>query len=198
VASSFGRDTWPRSHVQPFPARASIWSAHVLRGMRNRGSRMHPLIAELLQITGTSIPVPSLRRWLDEVTPHFRQASEPSLQRISVPLEQARVLLSRSPDPAPSSELALQLLQAQALGLYAFLEELARLRAAIAGSLQNAAREDSKVRSSRTLLEECDGLLVTLGDAYNGLREGRLDAVQSAGPALRRAAEAFTRLSQVR
>src|SRR5438270_716865 len=145
---------------------------------------MDPMVMDLMK--GPQGEDPQRRLiWLKKV--HFACASakEGSVSQIAEPLKKAIDVVEKldkasdAEKAGAESQLAGYLLQAQGLALYCYLEELNRMRNAVAGEVAKQKAGSTERKKGEQLQIAYEQAIDGLARAYNGLRAGKFDELKA-------------------
>ena len=127
--------------------------------------------------------------WLKKT--HFAVASaDSSLTQMAEPLRQAIEIsekLEKAPDKEkPGAELVLMslMVKVQGLALYAYLEELNKMRNLVAAEATKLKVDSPERQKAETLQIAYEQALDGLARAYNGLRSGNFEEMKTIGPVM--------------
>ncbi|MBI3185995.1 MAG: hypothetical protein HYZ28_27990 [Myxococcales bacterium] len=153
---------------------------------------MDPIVSELLGGPKSAEPAERLA-WMKKV--HFAcvSAQEASIKRIGEPLKKAVDLLGKSAssgkelDEQGEAELTGLLLQAQGLALFGYLQDLNKVRNAIAQEASRQQPGSEERKKAEKLQGAYEQAIDGLARAYEGLRSGKFDELKKVGPLLEQA-----------
>jgi hypothetical protein len=128
--------------------------------------------------------------WFKKVHFACASATEGSVKMIAQPLKKAMDILEKlevPTEPVPENveaELAMHLLHAQGLSLYVYLEELNRMRNAVATEVAKLKAGTPDRKKGEQLQGAYEQAIDGLARAYNGLRAGKLDEMKTIVPVM--------------
>lgn len=153
---------------------------------------MDAVVARLLNGPKSADPAERLD-WVRKVHDACGQAPEKAIQRIAQPLARAAELLARHQGGSPKEldeaepHIAGLLLQAQGLAIYAYLEELGKMRNAVAAEAAKAKPGSDNQNKAKTLQAAYEQTIDGLARAYNGLRQAKFEEVAAAREVIEKA-----------
>jgi hypothetical protein len=128
--------------------------------------------------------------WLKKT--HYAVASggQGSIAQMAEPLRQAIEIaekLEKAPDTEkPGAEAVLMglMVKVQGLALYSYLEELNKMRNAVAGEAAKLKAGTPEKKKAETLQSAYEQALDGLARAYNGMRSGNFEEMKAIGPVM--------------
>ena len=151
---------------------------------------MDPVVADLLK-GPPGADAASRIAWLKKT--HYAVASsagQPSVAQMAEPLRQAIEVaekLEKSPDsekPGAEAVLLSLLVKVQGLALYAYLDELNKMRNTVAAEAAKLKAGSPERKKAETLQKAYEQALDGLARAYNGLRSGNFEEMKAIGPTM--------------
>jgi hypothetical protein len=150
---------------------------------------MDAIVVELLH--GPKSPELAERTsWFKRVHAFCAVAPEANVQRMAEPLKRGIELLAQletADEPAREEleqELIYLTLSLQGLALLGYLEELNRVRNEVAAMASRLEADSDERKRAERLQGAYEQAIHFLSRAYNGLREGKVEELESVGPAM--------------
>jgi hypothetical protein len=142
--------------------------------------------------------------WLKKVHFACASATEGSVSRIAEPLKAAIDLVEKLDGPGvpddqkagAEAQLAGHMLQAQGLALYCYLEELNKLRNAIAAEVAKQKPGSPEQKKGQQLQGAYEQAIDGLARAYNALRAGNFEEMKSIVPVMEQVRKTAQELSR--
>lgn len=152
---------------------------------------MEPMVMDLMKGPTTEDPRQRLV-WLKKVHFACASATEGSVSQIAEPLKAAIDVLEKldgqtvPADQKANAEqqLAVHMVHAQGLALFCYLEELNKLRNAIAAEVAKQKPGSAEHKQGQKLQGAYEMAIDGLARAYNGLRAGNLEEMKQIVPVM--------------
>lgn len=142
--------------------------------------------------------------WLKKVHFACASATEGSVAQIAEPLKAAIDILEKlEKDPGndgdqvtAEAKLQAHMLQAQGLALYCYLEELNKMRNAVAAEVAKQKAGSAERKQGEKLQGAYEQAIDGLARAYNGLRAGKLEEMKTIVPVMEKVRKIAAELSR--